>query len=138
MTKSPSDHREAKNAWYRTESTKHLISTDAFSRTKTNVIVINTSRGAVIDTSALIKALKHKQIAGACLDVYEEEDGVFAQDLSETGIDDDVLARLITFPNVLITAHQAFLTHEALVNIAQTTFQNIDDFAANRTTPNCL
>ena len=120
------------------ESTKHIISKDAFARMKKTVILINTSRGALIETSALIDALKQKQIAGACLDVYEEEDGVFAQDLSETGIDDDLLARLITLPNVLITAHQAFLTHEALANIAQTTFQNVDDFAANRLTSNCL
>lgn len=120
------------------ESTQHLVAKAAFEKMKRNVILINTSRGALIETGALIKALKQKQIAGACLDVYEEEDGVFAEDRSESGIDDDLLARLITFPNVLITAHQAFLTHEALANIAQTTFQNIDDFAANRITQNSL
>lgn len=120
------------------ESTKHLISSSAFERMKKNVILINTSRGALIETHALLTALKRKQIAGACLDVYEEEDGVFAQDLSVTGIDDDLLARLITFPNVLITAHQAFLTHEALTNIAQTTFENIENFISGRPSENKL
>lgn len=120
------------------ESTKHLISSDAFGRMKKNVILINTSRGALIETQSLIKALKLKQIGGAGLDVYEEEDGIFAQDLSSGGLDDDLLARLITFPNVLITAHQAFLTHEALANIAQTTFENIENFTLKRFTPNQL
>ena len=120
------------------ELSKHLVSVSAFALMKKNVILINTSRGALIDTSALITALKQKQIAGACLDVYEEEDGVFAQDLSEKGIDDDLLARLITFPNVLITAHQAFLTHEALANIAQSTFQNFVDFESHRKSANSL
>ncbi len=120
------------------ETSKHLIADEAFARMKRNVILINTSRGALIESDSLLKALKQKRIAGACLDVYEEEDGVFAQDLSGKGIDDDLLARLITFPNVLITAHQAFLTHEALANIAQTTFENIDDFVAQRASGNQL
>lgn len=120
------------------DSTKHLIGDAAFQRMKRNVVLINTSRGALIETSSLLKALKQKQIAGACLDVYEEEDGIFAQDLSENGIDDDLLARLITFPNVLITAHQAFLTHEALANIAQTTFENINAFVTNQASLNRL
>lgn len=111
-----------------TTETHHLISEDAFKKMKPTAILINTGRGALVQTSALIKALKKKTIAGAALDVYEEEQGVFFSDLSGTGIDDDVLARLTTFPNVLITSHQAFLTYEALKNIAETTIQNISAF----------
>ena len=94
---------------------------------KPNVFLINTGRGALVETKALIDSLKSKKLGGACLDVYEEE-GVFARDLSQSGIDDDLLARLLTFPNVLITAHQAFLTNEALKNIADTTLSNITAF----------
>jgi D-lactate dehydrogenase len=114
--------------------TKHLISHDAFKKMKDCVILINTGRGALIETSALIHALKQKRIGGACLDVYEEEGGVFFSDLSEAGINDDLLARLITFPRVLITSHQGFLTNEALGNIAQTTIENITAFAAGQKT----
>src|SRR4029078_12549339 len=84
--------------------------------------------GALIDARALIDALKARRVGAAGLDVYEEEEGVFYQNLSELPLQDDVLARLLTFPNVLITSHQAFLTREALTNIATTTLQNIADF----------
>lgn len=112
--------------------TRHMIDAHAFQLMKTGAILINTGRGALIDTPALIEALKSHKIGGAGLDVYEEEEGVFFRDLSETGIDDDALARLLTFPNVVITAHQAFLTREALRNIAATTLQNLSDFENGR------
>ena len=95
---------------------------------KKTVIIINTGRGALIETQSLIKSLKSHSIGGACLDVYEEESGIFFSDLSEMGIDDDLLARLLTFPNVLVTSHQAFLTHEALKNISDTTIKSISIF----------
>jgi D-lactate dehydrogenase len=92
------------------------------------VMILNTSRGALIDTRALIHGLKLGKVGAAGLDVYEEEEGIFFSDLSESGIKDDVLARLITFPNVLITAHQAFLTREALRNIAERTLLSVKQF----------
>jgi D-lactate dehydrogenase len=88
-------------------------------------ILINVSRGALVDTKALIKALKSGHLAGAGLDVYEEEEGIFFEDLSGEVLHDDELARLLTFPNVLITSHQGFLTREALSDIARTTVTNI-------------
>jgi len=111
--------------------TKHLIDADALSKMKPGVMIINTGRGALIDARALIEALKSGQVGAAGLDVYEEEEGVFYQNLSDHMLQDDVLARLLTFPNVLITSHQAFLTHEALTNIATTTLQNITEFETN-------
>lgn len=111
-----------------TEETRHLIDEKAFSLMKSNCFLINTGRGALIDTPALIKVLKHNSIAGACLDVYEEEESLFFLDHSAEVPRDDVFARLLTFPNVLITGHQAFLTFEALVKIAETTFKNISDY----------
>jgi D-lactate dehydrogenase len=111
-----------------TAKTRHLIDERAFTKMKTKAVLINTGRGALIDTKALIKALKEKQIGGACLDVYEEEESVFFQDRSSQGIDDDLLARLLTFPDVVVTAHQAFLTQEALEKIASTTLANITAF----------
>lgn len=109
-------------------TTLHLIDEQAFRSMKKGVMLINTGRGGLIETSALIAALKSGHIGYAGLDVYEEEEGVFFRDLSDLGLQDDVLARLLTFPNVLITSHQAFLTREALANIASTTLQNIQDF----------
>lgn len=108
-----------------TPRTRHILDSAAFALMKENAILINTGRGALIDTKALIKALKLKTIGGACLDVYEVEEGVFFNDMSEKGITDDVLARLLTFPNVIMTSHQAFLTNEALHNIADQTLQNL-------------
>lgn len=117
-----------------TSETKHLISEDTFKNIKNTAILINTGRGSLIETPALIKALKQKKLGGACLDVYEEEQGIFFSDMSDSGINDDVLARLITFPNVLITSHQAFLTQEALSNIAHTTIDNISAFSRGEIT----
>lgn len=111
-----------------TPETRHLIDAKAISLTKKGVMLINTGRGALIDTRALIEALKSGHIGYAGLDVYEEEEGIFFENLSERILQDDQLARLLTFPNVLLTSHQAFLTEEALSNIAQITLQNIADF----------
>lgn len=113
-----------------TPETRHLLDEKAFALMKEGVMVINTGRGALIDTRALIGALKSRRVGAAGLDVYEEEEGVFFQDLSEQVLEDDVLARLLSFPNVLITSHQAFLTHEALANIAEVTLSNLRDFEA--------
>jgi D-lactate dehydrogenase len=109
-------------------STHHLIDADAIAAMKPGVVLINTSRGALIDTRALITALKTGHIGAAGLDVYEEEEGIFFRDLSNQVLQDDLLARLLTFPNVLITSHQAFLTREALDAIATTTLENIRVF----------
>lgn len=111
-----------------TKDTHHLINQHSLEKMKKGVMLINTGRGALIDAKALIDALKTGQIGAAGLDVYEEEENIFFQDLSEHILKDDTLARLMTFPNVLITAHQAFLTHEALHNIIETTLMNIEDF----------
>lgn len=111
-----------------TPETRHLIDAAALAQMKPGVIVINTGRGALIDTHALVLALKRQQVGGAGLDVYEEEEGVFFQDLSGQVLQDDVLARLLTFPNTLITSHQGFLTREALANIAETTLANMTAF----------
>jgi D-lactate dehydrogenase len=116
--------------------THHLIGAAAFSQMKREVILINTGRGALIDTKALITALKAGRIGGAGLDVYEEEEGVFFHDLSKGMLQDDVLARLLTFPNVLITSHQGFLTREALRNIASTTLANFSAFERGETLVN--
>lgn len=113
-----------------TPATRHLIDEAAIARMSPGVLLINTSRGLLVDTRALILGLKSGHLGGAGLDVYEEEEGVFFQDLSDCGLQDDVLARLLTFPNVLITSHQAFLTEEALRGIAETTFLNIQEFIA--------
>ena len=111
-----------------TEETTHLINAETISKMKQGVIIINTSRGKLIDSVALINALRDKKIGAAALDVYEEESEYFFEDHSSTVMSDDVLARLISFSNVLVTSHQAFFTHEALENIAQTTMQNISTF----------
>jgi D-lactate dehydrogenase len=111
-----------------TPETKHIINDKAFSLMKKGAMLINTSRGGLIDTTALIRALKGRTLGYAGLDVYEEEEGVFFEDLSSVGLDDDILARLLTFPNVLITSHQGFLTREALSNIAETTLSNACSF----------
>jgi len=118
--------------------TQHLIGAQAFARMKPEVILINTGRGALIDTKALITALKAGRIGGAGLDVYEEEEGVFFHDLSKRMLQDDVLARLLTFPNVLITSHQGFLTREALRNIASTTLANLSAFERGETLVNAV
>ena len=96
---------------------------------KKGVVIINTSRGALIDAEALLAGIKSRKVGAACLDVYEEESDIFFEDRSGHIIDDDVLARLISMPNVIVTSHQAFLTKEALANIAQTTVENIMEIA---------
>ena len=106
-------------------ATKHIINIEAIRLMKPHVMIVNTGRGALIDTQAIIEALKKKQIGYLAMDVYEYEDKLFFKDLSETVIQDDLILRLLTFPNVLITAHQAFLTETALREIAKTTLENI-------------
>jgi len=112
-----------------TPETYHIIRRETLELMKPGTILINVSRGALIDTKALIEALKCRRLGGVGLDVYEEEEGVFFEDLSGQILHDDDLARLLTFPNVLITAHQAFLTHEALAEIARVTVANLTAFA---------
>jgi D-lactate dehydrogenase len=111
-----------------TPGTRHIIDEAAIERMKHGVMLINTSRGALVDTGAVIGGLKSGRIGSLGLDVYEEEADLFFEDLSSTVIQDDVFARLLTFPNVLITGHQAFFTREALDNIARTTLANATAF----------
>jgi D-lactate dehydrogenase len=111
-----------------TPATHHLIDDDAIAAMKPGVMLINTSRGAVVDTRAVIRGLKSGRIGALGLDVYEEEADLFFEDLSNRVISDDVFSRLLTFPNVLITGHQGFFTEEALTGIAETTIGNISDF----------
>ena len=111
-----------------TPATNHLINKDSLSLMKNGVMLINTSRGKLIDTDAVIEALKEGRIGYLGIDVYEQEEKLFYKDLSEVIILDDKISRLMTFPNVLITAHQAYLTDVALTQIAQTTIQNLSDF----------
>jgi len=111
-----------------TPATRHLVDEAAVARMKQGVMLINTSRGAVVDTRAVIKGLKSGRIAHLGLDVYEEEADLFFENLSDQMIHDDVFARLLTFPNVVITGHQAFFTAEALTAIAETTIASISSF----------
>jgi D-lactate dehydrogenase len=115
-----------------TPETHHIIRRESLDLMKPGTILINVSRGALIDTRALIDALKAGRLGGVALDVYEEEEGVFFEDLSGQILHDDDLARLLTFPNVLITAHQAFLTKEALSEIARVTVANLTAGAEGR------
>jgi D-lactate dehydrogenase len=115
-----------------TPATKHLIRRGTLELMKPGAILINVSRGALIDTTALIEALKSGHLGGVALDVYEEEEGIFFEDLSGEVLQDDELARLLTFPNVLITSHQAFLTREALADIARTTVANLTALAEGK------
>jgi D-lactate dehydrogenase len=115
-----------------TEETRHVINHDSIKTMKSDAVIINTGRGALIDTKALVHALKHKEIGGAALDVYEEEGTYFFKDFSTEVLTDDVLARLLTFPNVLVTGHQAFLTTTALSNIAEVSLGNIKAFVEGR------
>lgn len=119
-----------------TPETYHLINAQTLGQMKQGVMIINTSRGALIDTQAVIGALKSRQIGYLGLDVYELESNLFFEDLSEDVIQDDVFQRLLTFPNVLITGHQAFFTENALKNIAETTLANITDFEQGNPSPN--
>lgn len=115
-----------------TDRTRYMIGDVAISHMKPGVMLINTGRGQLIHTEALIDGLKEKKIGSAGLDVYEEEANYFYEDTSDRIMDDDVLARLLSFNNVIVTSHQGFFTREALDNIARTTMQNISDFAEHR------
>lgn len=119
-----------------TPETRHLISDKLISRMKRGVMLINTSRGGLVDTRAVIGGLKSGQIGYLGLDVYEEEDGLFFEDHSDDIVQDDMISRLLTFNNVLITSHQAFLTDTALRNIAETTIYNLDCFEAGKASGN--
>jgi len=119
-----------------TPETHHLINAQAIEQIKPGVMLINTSRGALIDTQAVIEGLKSGKIGYLGVDVYEQESELFFEDLSGEIIQDDIFQRLTTFPNVLITGHQAFFTAEALHNIAETTFANITDVEQHRPCPN--
>ena len=121
-----------------TEETHHLINEDALGKCKKGVVLLNTSRGALVDAEALLAAIKSRKVGAACLDVYEEESDLFFEDNSGHIMEDDTLARLISMPNVIVTSHQAFLTEEALSNIAETTVQNIVDIFERGECPNEL
>ena len=111
-----------------TKETYHLVNDEAIKKMKDSAILINTSRGALVDAQALLLAIKERRLGGACLDVYEEESDFFFEDYSNHIVSDDILARLISMPNVIVTSHQAFLTKEALDAIALTTINNIKDY----------
>jgi D-lactate dehydrogenase len=111
-----------------TPDTHHLIDHEALDKVRPGVMLVNTSRGALVDTRAVIDGLKDGRIGNLAIDVYEEEGDLFFEDLSDRVIRDDVFSRLLTFPNVLVTAHQAFFTEEAMANIAETTLANISAF----------
>lgn len=119
-----------------TPETHHLINRQTLELVRPGVILINTSRGALIDTEAVIEALKDGRIGHLGLDVYEEESELFFEDHSGDIIQDDVFSRLLTFPNVLVTGHQAFFTHNAMTQIASTTLANVSDFVAGRASGN--
>ena len=114
-----------------TEQTRHMIDAAAIGRMKKGVVLVNTSRGGLIDAEALLEGIKARKIGAACLDVYEEESDVFFEDRSGHILNDDLLSRLISMPNVIVTSHQAFLTKEALNNIAETTVHNILSYFRN-------
>ncbi len=118
-----------------TGETRHIIGAAAIAGMKTGVVIVNTSRGALVDTEALIDGLKRRKIGAACLDVYEEEADLFYEDRSDSIIEDDMLVRLIAMPNVIVTSHQAFLTREALNNIAAATVENLLKCKRNETAP---
>jgi D-lactate dehydrogenase len=119
-----------------TEETYHLIDENSLNKCKRGVVIINTSRGALVDAEALLGGIKSRKVGAACLDVYEEESDFFFEDYSGHILDDDILARLISMPNVIVTSHQAFLTEEALYNIAETTVKNIMDILSGEGTEN--
>ena len=121
-----------------TKQNHHLIGRESLARMKPGVMLINTSRGALLDTRAVIDALKSGKVGALGLDVYEEEGDLFFEDRSDRVIPDDVFSRLLTFPNVLITGHQAFFTREAMENIAATTMKNIAEWESTRTCENCV
>ncbi|MFH8515950.1 2-hydroxyacid dehydrogenase [Streptomyces gelaticus] len=119
-------------------STHHIIGREALARMKDDVILVNSSRGGLIDTTALVAELRAGRFLGVGLDVYEAEAGLFFLDKSLEGIDDDTLARLVTFPNVIVTSHQAYYTEDAVKQIIDTTVQNVADYLAGRRSENVL
>ena len=121
-----------------TDDTRHMIDAAAIARMRPGVMIINTSRGALVDTAALIDGLKSGHVGCVGLDVYEEEEQLFFRDLSAQVIQDDVFARLLTFPNVLVTAHQGFFTREAMTAISDVTLENVSAFAQDRRSGNEL
>ncbi|MBQ8027200.1 MAG: 2-hydroxyacid dehydrogenase [Clostridia bacterium] len=121
-----------------TDETHHMIDAAALDKCKKGVVLLNTSRGALVDAEALLAGIKSRKVGAACLDVYEEESDLFFEDNSGHILEDDTLARLISMPNVIVTSHQAFLTEDALENIAETTVKNIVGFFENGQSPNEL
>jgi len=119
-----------------TPQTHYMIDQEAIAQMSNNVVLINTGRGALINTKDIIAALKTQRIGALGLDVYEEEGGLFFENRSDTIITDDVFARLLTFPNVMITSHQGFFTHEAVSAIAKTTLENITEYEKGNPVPN--
>ena len=119
-----------------TDENFHMVNADSIARMKKGVVLINTSRGGLIDSEALLDGIKERKIGAACLDVYEEEANVFFHDFSGHIVEDDTLARLISMPNVIVSSHQAFLTREALQNIAKTTLENVQVFLKEGMSPN--
>ena len=114
-----------------TPETHHIVNAESLARMKRGALLVNTSRGGLVDTDAAIEALKSGQLGGLALDVYEQEAGLFFRDLSSTIVTDDVLQRLIAFPNVIVTGHQAFFTREAITTISETTLRSASEFAMN-------
>lgn len=121
-----------------TPQTRHLINEQTLATMKPGAFLINTSRGGLVDTDALITFIQNGHLAGVGLDVYEEEEGKFFRDLSDRPMSDDTLARLISFPNVLVTGHQAYFTAQAVTTICETTIQNLSDFEEGRINQNTL
>ncbi len=121
-----------------TDETKHMINAESIAAMKKGVVILNTSRGGLIDSEALLDGIKSRKVGAACLDVYEEESNIFFHDFSGHIVEDDTLARLISMPNVIVSSHQAFLTQEALANIAETTFGNILSFFSTGVSENEL
>jgi D-lactate dehydrogenase len=119
-----------------TPQTKHVVNARTIAKVKKGALLINTSRGGLVDTEAAIEGLKSGQLGGMAIDVYENEASLFYRDLSTSVIVDDVIQRLVSFPNVILTAHQAFFTREALEDIMSTTLANVSDFAAGRSLKN--
>jgi D-lactate dehydrogenase len=114
------------------DNTKHMINKSSLLQMKDNIMLINTSRGALINTTDIIESLKNGKVGYLGIDVYEQEEKLFFKDLSEDIIQDDDIQRLTSFPNMLLTAHQAFFTNEALTQIALTTFRNVSDLIAKK------
>ncbi len=119
-----------------TPDSHHLINAQSMAKMRDGVMIINTSRGALINAVEMVAALKSRKVGYLGIDVYEQEGDLFYQDLSNQIIQDDVIQRLLTFPNVLVTSHQAYFTDTALRNISETTFRNLDDFATGTSSPN--